>query len=76
MLAHGKKMPKHEGAELLMTYLGVSQNEAQKIYNQEYGGYISYPRLREFYTSYLCMANILAGTEDAEELEELARVRT
>ncbi|XP_039690598.1 protein MAIN-LIKE 1-like [Medicago truncatula] len=76
MLAHGKKMPKYEGAELLMTYLGVSQNEAQKICNQEYGGYISYPRLREFYTSYLGRANVLAGTEDAEELEELARVRT
>ncbi|XP_039688062.1 protein MAINTENANCE OF MERISTEMS-like [Medicago truncatula] len=76
MLAHGKKMPKHEGAALLMTYLGVAQHEAEKICNQEYGGYISYPRLRDFYTSYLGRANVLAGTEDPEEVEELERVRT
>ncbi|XP_039687613.1 protein MAINTENANCE OF MERISTEMS-like [Medicago truncatula] len=76
MLAHGKKMPKHEGAALLMTYLGVAHHEAEKICNQEYGGYISYPRLRDFYTSYLGRANVLAGTEDPEEVEELERFRT
>ncbi|XP_039687058.1 protein MAIN-LIKE 1-like [Medicago truncatula] len=76
MLSHGKKMSKHEGAELLMRHLGVSQQEAEKICGQEYGGYISYLRLRDFYTTYLGRANLLAGTEDPEELEELARVRT
>ncbi|XP_039684137.1 protein MAINTENANCE OF MERISTEMS-like [Medicago truncatula] len=59
-----------------MTYLGVAQHEAEKICNHEYGGYISYPRLRDFYTWYLGRANVLAGTEDLEEVEELERVRT
>ncbi|XP_024630712.1 protein MAINTENANCE OF MERISTEMS-like [Medicago truncatula] len=76
MLTHGKKMPKHEGAALLMRHLGVSQQEADKICGQEDGGYISYPRLRDLYTRYLGRANLLADTEDPEELEELERVRT
>lgn len=76
MLSHGKKMPKHEGAALLMWHLGVSQQEAEKICGTEYGGYISYPKLRELYTRYLSRANILMDTEDAEEMEELQRVRT
>jgi len=53
----------------------VSQTEAGKIYDIEYGGYISYPKLKELYTRYLGRANILADTEDPEELEELGRVR-
>nr|ABN09180.1 IMP dehydrogenase/GMP reductase, putative [Medicago truncatula] len=64
MLSHGNKMPKHEGATLLMRHLGVSRQEADKICEQEYGGYVSYPRLRDLYTRYLGRANVLADTED------------
>jgi len=41
MLSHGKKMLKHEGVALLMKHLGVSQQEAEKIAEKEFGGYIS-----------------------------------
>jgi len=76
MLAHPKKMLKHEGANLLVEHFGVSRQEAGRIYNTEYGGYISYPKLREIYTTRLSKANQLADTQDPEELEELERVRT
>ncbi|XP_024628876.1 protein MAINTENANCE OF MERISTEMS-like [Medicago truncatula] len=76
MLSHGKKMLRHEGAALLMRHLGVSQQETEKICGTEYGGYISYPKLRELYMRYFGRANILADTEDPEEMEELQRVRT
>jgi len=49
--------------------------EAEKIYGTEYGGYISYPKLREFYTRYLDRANRLVDTNDQEEMEELERIR-
>jgi hypothetical protein len=75
MLSHPKKMLRHEGAVLMVRHLGVSQTEAEKICGTEYSGYISYPKLKEFYTRYLGRANILADTEDPEELEELERVR-
>jgi len=53
----------------------VSQTEAEKICGTEYGGYISYPKLRELYTSYLDRANRLEDTDDPDEMEELERVR-
>ena len=73
MLCHGKKMLRHEACVLLVRHLGVS--EVEKICGTEYGGYINYPKLKELYTRYLGRANILADTEDPEELEELGRVR-
>jgi hypothetical protein len=76
MLGHRKKMLRSDGEALLVRHLGASQREAEKICNREYGGYISYPKLREFYSTHLGRANILADTEDPEELEELGRVRT
>lgn len=75
MLSHGKKMLRHEAAALMVRHLGVSQQEADKIWGTKYGGYISYPRLRLLYTTHLGRANILADTEDPEEMEELERVR-
>ena len=60
MLSHGKKMLRHE---------------AEKICGTEYGGYISYSKLRELYTRYLDRANRLVDTKDPEEMEELERVR-
>ena len=71
MLSHGKKTLRHEACALLVRHLGVSQTEAKKIRGTKYGGYISYPKLKELYTRYLGRANILADTEDPEELEEL-----
>jgi len=56
-------------------HLGVSQEEAEKICATEYGGSISYPKLRELYTRYLDRANRLADPEDPGEAEELERVR-
>ena len=76
MLGHRKKMLRHEGEALLVKHLGVSKKEAERICNKEYDGYISYPKLRELYTTSLGRANILADTEDPEELEELERVTT
>jgi hypothetical protein len=76
MLSHGKKMLRHEGVALLVKHLGVSQEEAEKICSKEYGGYISYPKLRELYTRYLDRANRLADLEDPGDLEELERVKT
>jgi hypothetical protein len=75
MLSHQKKMLRHEAAGLMARHLGVSQEEAEKICGTEYGGYISYPKLRQLYTMHLGRANILADTEDPAELEELERVR-
>jgi len=75
MLSHGKKMLRHEACALLVRHLGVSQTEVEKICGTEYGGYISYPKLKELYTRYLGRANIFADTEDPEELEKLGRVR-
>ena len=66
-------MLRHEGTALLVRHLGVSETEAEKICSTEYGGYISYPKLRELYTRYLDRANRLADLEDPGELE---RVRT
>jgi len=68
MLSHGKKTLRHEACALLVRHLGVSQTEAKKIRGTKYGGYISYPKLKELYTRYLGRANILADTEDPEEL--------
>jgi len=76
MLRHRKKMLKHEGVALLMNHLGVSQQEATKIVEKEYGGYISYPKPRQLYTRYLDRANRLADPEDPGDEEELQRVRT
>ena len=76
MLSHGKKKLRHDGVALLVRHLGVSQEEAEKICGKEYGGYISYPTLRELYTRHLDRANRLADPEDPGEAEELERVRT
>jgi len=76
MLSHPKKMLRHEGAALMVRHLGVPQMEAEKIWGTEYGGYISYPKLKELYTRHLDRAKILADTEDPEEMEKLDRVRT
>jgi len=73
MLSHGKKMLRHERAALLVMHLGVLQTEAEKICGTEYGGYISYPKLRELYTRYLDRANRLADTEDPRELERVRK---
>jgi len=73
MLSHGKKMLRDDGVALLVRHLGVSHAVAHKICAKEYGGYISYPKLRELYTRYLNRANRLADPGDPEELE---RVRT
>ena len=70
MLSHGKKMLRHEATTLMVRHLGVLQTDAEKNCGEEYGGYISYPKLRELYTRYLDRATRLA---DPEELE---RVRT
>jgi len=43
-------MLRHEACALLVRHLGVSQKEAEKICGTEYGGYISYPKLKELYT--------------------------
>jgi len=67
-------MLRHEAATLLVRHLGVSQTEAEKICGTEYGGYISYPKLRELYTRYLDRANRLVDIEDPEEMKELERV--
>jgi len=71
MLGHRKKMLRHEGEALLVKHLGVSKKEVEKICNKEFGGYISYPKLKELYTTSLRRANILANTEDLEELEKV-----
>ena len=76
MLSHEKKMLKHEGVALLMKHLGVSQQDTEKIAEKEYGGYISYPKLRQLYTRYLDRANRLADPEDPRDEEELQKVRT
>ena len=75
MLSYGK-MLRHDGVALLVRHLGVSQEEAEKICAKEYGGYISYPKLRELYTRYLDRANRLADLEDPGEAGELERVMT
>ncbi|XP_039685139.1 protein MAINTENANCE OF MERISTEMS-like [Medicago truncatula] len=75
MLSHPKKMSKHERATLMVRHLGVSEREAEKIYDTEYDGYISYPKLKELYTRHFGRANIFADTKDPEEMEELERVR-
>jgi len=75
MLSHPKKMLRYEAYALMVRHLGVSQTEAKKICGTKYGGYISYPKLKELYTRYFGRANILADTEDPEELEELEKVR-
>jgi len=54
----------------------VSHAEAKKICAKEYGGYISYPKLRELYSRYLDRANRLADPEDPGDPEELERVKT
>jgi hypothetical protein len=76
MLSHGKKMLRHEACALMVRHLGVSQADAEKNCGEEYGGYISYPKLRELYTRYLDRATRLADPEDPGDPEELERVRT
>jgi len=55
----------------MVRHLGVSEREAEKIAATEYGGYISYPKMKKLYTRHLGRANILADTEDPEELERV-----
>jgi len=76
MLSHPKKMSRSEGAELMVRHLGVSKADAEKNCGEEYGGYISYKSLREYYTRHLDSATRLADLEDPGDLEELGRVRT
>jgi len=76
MLSHEKKMLRHEAYALIVRHLGVSQADAEKYCGEEYGGYISYPKLRELYTRYLDRATRLADPEDPGDPKELERVRT
>jgi hypothetical protein len=76
MLSHGKKMSRHKGATLMVRHLGVSQADADKNCDEEYGVYISYKSLREYYTMYLDSASRLADPEDPGDPEELERVIT
>ena len=71
MLSHPKKMSQTEGAELMVRHLGVSQADAEKNCSEEYGGYISYKSLREYYTRYLDRATKLMDPGDPEELERV-----
>jgi len=75
ILSHGKKMSQQDGADLMVRHLGVSQADAEKICDKEYGGYISYPAMRELYTRYLDRAIRLADLEDPGDPQELERVR-
>ena len=75
MFSHGKKILRHETVALLVRHLGVSQTETEKICGTKYGGYISYPKLRELYMRYLDRANRSADIEDPKEMEESVRVR-
>jgi len=76
MLSHPKKMSRTKGAELMVRHLGVSQADALKNCGEEYGGYISYKTMREYYEGYLDTANILADLEDPGDPLELERVKT
>jgi len=76
MLSHPKKMSQTQGAELMVRHLDVSPADALKNCGEEYGGYISYKTLREYYSSYLDTTTRLADPEDLGDPEELERVRT
>lgn len=69
-------MSRADGAEPMMRHLGVTQAEAVKNCNEEYGGYISYKALREYYEGYLDAATILPDPADPGDPQELERVRT
>jgi len=69
-------MSQTEGAELMVRHLGVSQADALKNCGEEYGDYISYKMLREYYLTYLDTATRLADPEDPGDLEELERIMT
>ena len=44
--------------------------------NEEYGGYISYKALREYYEGYLDAATRLSDPQNPRDPQELERVRT
>jgi len=65
ILSHPKKMSQIDGADLMV-----------RNRNEEYGGYISYKALREYYEGYLDSATRLSDPQTLEEVQELERVRT
>jgi len=76
MLSHPKKMSRTEGADLMVRHLGVTQAAVEKNCVKEYGGYISYKALREYYEGYMDAATRLADAEDPGVEQELERART
>ena len=76
MLSHLKKMSLTEGADLMVTHLGVTQAVAVKNYNEEYGGYISYKALREYYEGYIDSATRLSNPKNLGDPQKLERVLT
>jgi len=76
MLSHPEKMSRNDGVDLMVRHLGVTQAVAVKNYNEEYGGYISYKALREYYEGYLDGATRLVDPSDPGDPQELERVRT
>jgi hypothetical protein len=66
MLSH-PKMSQTDGTELMVRHLGVTQAMAMKNCVEEYGGYIGYKTLNEYYECYLDTATKFAEAEDPRE---------
>jgi len=76
MLSHPKKVYLTDGVDLMVRHLGVMQAVAVVNCNEEYGAYISYKVLREYYEDYLDECIRLSDAQTLEEVQELGRVRT
>jgi len=69
-------MSRADGADLILRHLGVTQAEAVKNCNEEYGAYISYKAMREYFEGYLDKSIRLSDPKTPQDPQELARVRT
>jgi len=76
MLSHPKKVSRFDGVDLMVRHLGVTQVVVVANCNEEYGAYISYKGLREYYEDYLDESIRLSDPRTPEEVQELRRVRT
>jgi hypothetical protein len=75
MLSNPKKTSLGDGVDLMVKHLDVTQEEAMKNCNTEYGGYVSYKALKDYYDGHLDGSNRLSDAETSAEVKELARVR-
>ena len=76
MWSHPKKMSRTDGTDLMVRHLGVHQAEVLINCNEEYGGYISYKALREYYEGYIDSATRLSNPKNLGDPQKLERVLT